>query len=69
MKVTFIEEIEARKAWTNRMTCPKCNEFKYSIHRQFQPWPDEWWISCDNCGYETTPAPTRDIAIERWKRG
>lgn len=67
MKVTFIEEIEAHKAWTYKMCCPRCNEFKYRIHHKTQPQPDEWWIECDNCNYETEPAPTRNLAIMYWK--
>lgn len=67
MKITMIEEIEAHKAWTYKMCCPRCNEFKYRIHHKVQPQPDEWWIECDNCNYETDPTPTRDLAIMHWK--
>lgn len=67
MKVTFIEEIEARKAFTRRMTCPKCSGFKYSIHHQLQP-QENWWFACDDCQYETIPTPEFKIAKERWAK-
>ena len=67
MKVTFIEELESKHAWRASMYCPQCDEGKYTIHHQFQPWPDEWWISCDNCGYELDHSPTRETTIMRWK--
>ena len=70
MKVTFIEEIEARKAWSYKMTCPQCDEFKYKIHHQLEPQTSRgWWLECCNCGFESYPSPTRDIAIARWKNG
>ena len=67
MKVTFVEEIEAHKAWTNSMICPKCGGFRYKIHHQIQPQPDQWWIECDVCGLEDEPTPTRDTSIIQWK--
>lgn len=68
MKITFKEEIEAHKAWRDCMCCPVCAGFKYHIHHQLEPYTDEaWWITCDNCGYETDESPTRDAAIARWK--
>lgn len=68
MRMTFFEEIEIKKAWRECMTCPQCNEFKYKIHHQLQPRPEEWWIECENCGYETNPSPTRETAIMHWKQ-
>ena len=45
MKVTFVEEIEARKAWRECMACPQCNELKYNIHHQLQPYEAQgWWV-------------------------
>ena len=41
----------------------------YRIHHQLQPEiPNCWWIECENCGHESFPSPTRDIAIARWKQ-
>ena len=68
MKVTFMEEIEVRKAWREPMCCPVCGDFKYNVHHQLKPETSEcWWIECPNCGHESQPAPARDIAIARWK--
>ena len=70
MKVTFMEEIEARKAWFGNMYCPCCDEGLYKSHHQLEPKvSDCWWIECENCGFETTPASTREYAIARWKNG
>ena len=53
MKVTFMEEIEAKHAWRESMYCPKCDCGNYRIHEQLQPEvKDPWWIDCPNCGYE-----------------
>ena len=69
MKVTFIEEIEAHKAWRYIMSCPLCNEFKYKIHHQLEPQTSScWWLECENCGYTSYPSPSREIAITRWQR-
>ena len=69
MKITFVEEIEAHKAWRECMTCPQCGEFKYRIHHQTQPESyTPWWIECCNCGYESPASPAREIAIARWKQ-
>ena len=69
MKITFIEEIEARKAWHESMACPQCAELKYNIHHQLKPeTPNTWWIECLNCGFEVAPSPSRKIAILRWKK-
>lgn len=68
MKVTTMEEIETHKAWSNRMTCPRCDEFIYKIHHQIIPETSNcWWVECFMCKYETEPAPDRKIAISRWK--
>ena len=70
MKITFVEEIEARKAWRECMACPQCNELKYDIHHQLQPDnpASGWWLACPNCGFESPASPTREIAIARWKQ-
>lgn len=64
-----MEEIEAKKAWSNRMLCPQCNEFKYKIHHQLQPeTSSSWWLECENCGFESYPSSSREIAIAHWKQ-
>ena len=69
MKVTFMEEIEARHAWFANMYCPQCNEGRYKIHHQLKPEvSNAWWLECENCGFESYPSPTREIAIARWKQ-
>ena len=68
MKVTFMEEIEARKAWFDSMYCSVCGEGYYRIHHQLQPPTlDGWWLECENCEHESIAAPTREAAIARWK--
>ena len=68
MKVTFIEELEHRTALNRNMYCGKCGSHSYCIHHQLQPDPQEWWIECEDCGFESYPSPTRVIAIGRWKQ-
>ena len=69
MKVTFIEEIEAHKAWLGNMYCPQCDEGTYKIHHQLEPMTRAgWWLECPNCGFESYPSPSREIAIARWKQ-
>ena len=69
MKITFIEEIEARRAWRDCMGCMKCGELKFDIHHQIQPKVgDCWWVQCPNCGHESTHAPSRNTAIVWWKK-
>ncbi len=70
MKVTFMEEIEAKHAWRESMYCPKCDCGSYRIHEQLQPEvKDPWWIDCPNCGYESEHTYTRQGAIYNWQRG
>ena len=67
MKVTFMEEIESRKAFTYKKRCPKCGSPYYDIHHQVTPpIPDCYWVQCRECEYEGLPGPTKDIAIGRW---
>lgn len=69
MKVTFVEEIEARRAWLGNMYCPQCTCGKYNVHHQLDPVTSEcWWIACPECGHEGMAAPSREIAIQRWQR-
>ena len=67
MKVTFMEEIEAHRAWTEGMYCKVCDHGTYRIHHQLQP--EEWWVECDNCHYESKSAITREAAIKNWRKG
>ena len=68
MKVTYIEEIKSCHAWRESMYCSKCNEGKYKIHHQLKPETSMcWWIECENCGYESTPALTKYLAITNWR--
>ena len=69
MKVSFMEEIETRRAWFDSMYCSECGEGYYKIHHQLQPETSNcWWLECENCGHESESAPTRDMAIARWKQ-
>ena len=70
MKVTFMEELESRTAFSRKMYCPSCGSHMYIIHHQLSPeTPDCWWVECEQCKYETFPSPTREVAIGRWKQG
>lgn len=69
MKVTFVEELEARRAWSAAMCCPECDDYHYIIHHQTYPETSmAWWISCNNCGFEGEPGPIKEVAIGRWKQ-
>lgn len=68
MKITYIEEIENRTAFSRKMYCPRCGSHIYNIHHQLQPETDRcWWIECDECGRESEGAITKKYAIEKWK--
>ena len=68
MKVTYIEEVENRTALSRKMYCMKCGSHIYNIHHQLQPEVANcWWIECDECGHESESAPTKKLAIEKWK--
>lgn len=77
MKVTYIEQIERRTAFSRKMYCPSCGGHEYDIVRISKV--DEipmgyiddnvtWIVRCPQCGCEGLPAPSRAIAIARWKR-
>ena len=69
MKVTFVEELESRTAFSRKMYCPKCGSHCYRVHHQLEPeTASAWWIECEDCGHEGLPGPTREIAIGRWKQ-
>lgn len=69
MKVTYLEELESRTALSRKMYCPKCGSHCYCIHHQLRPHElEEWWIECEECKYEGAGAPSREIAIARWKQ-
>lgn len=68
MKVTFIEELEARIAFTYKSVCPKCHGHKYVIHHQLKPeTPLGWWIECSNCGFITKEYTSREVALMCWR--
>ena len=67
MKVTFIEEIEARKAFFPSMKCRRCGSPLYEIHHQTAP-TECWWIKCSTCGCLGPESPTKLVATERWKQ-
>ena len=68
MKVTAIEEIEARKAFLSRNYCPRCGDPYYKVHHQISP-TDKWWISCYECHYESEECSTRSLAFKSWRKG
>ena len=68
MRITFMEEVESRCAFSRKMYCPACGSHCYKIHHQLQPkTSDAWWIECEDCGALGLESPSRAIAIERWK--
>ena len=68
MKVTFLEEVENRTAFSRSMYCPKCGSHIYNIHHQLQPQTDRcWWIECDECGHEGGSDLSKKFAIAKWK--
>lgn len=68
MKVTYVEEIEAKRAWRSCMGCAQCGELKFDIHHQVQPEIlESWWVECPNCGHEGCHTLSRDAAITWWK--
>lgn len=69
MKVTFVDELETRTAYSHKMYCSNCgNRYYYIIHQLEPEEIDCWWIKCIHCGYTSPQSPTRDIAIARWKQ-
>lgn len=69
MKVTYIERIERRTAYSRKMYCPSCGGHEYEIVEQLEPFAyNPWFIRCSQCGAEGTESPTRDIAMARWKQ-
>ena len=69
MKVTFVEKIENRTAFSRKMYCPGCGAHEYEIVEQLEPANfTPWFVRCPQCGYEGYESPTRDIAVARWKQ-
>ena len=66
MRVTTIEEIEARKAFLSRNYCPRCGSTYYHVHHQTYP-TSKWWITCDRCRYESNERSTRGLAFTSWR--
>ena len=68
MKVTYVERIEHRTAFSRKMYCPHCGSHEYDIVEQLEPVvPNPWYIQCSHCEYEGEFMPTRDLAITQWK--
>ena len=69
MKVTYMERIERRTAFSRKMYCPSCGGHEYEIVEQLEPVVvDKWFIRCAQCEYEGPESPDRSIAIARWKQ-
>lgn len=69
MKKTFVIEQEYRTALHRKMYCPHCGSHCYIIAHQLEPKEiEDWWIECEECGYEGPGGPTEGIAISRWKQ-
>ena len=68
MKVTYVERIENRTAFSRKMYC-KCGSHEYEVVEQLEPETIErWYVRCPQCGREGYGGPTREIAIARWKQ-
>lgn len=69
MKVTYVERIERRTAFSRKMCCPSCGGHEYEIVEQLEPETlTAWKVRCLQCGTEGYESPARDIAIARWKQ-
>lgn len=69
MKVTYMERLEERMAWSRKMYCPNCGGHEYTVIEQLEPKSaTPWTVRCPQCYYETLTSPTRDLAIVRWKQ-
>lgn len=69
MKVTYVERIERRLAWSGKMYCPACGAHEYEVVEQLEPKKSTpWFVRCPQCGAEGFESPTRDVAIARWKQ-
>ena len=69
MKVTYREEVESHRALTKKMRCPNCGSVSYEIHHILEPVEKQnYYLQCADCGVMGYGAPTRDLAIARWKQ-
>lgn len=70
MKMTFLEEIEYKRAWAPKSHCRNCGSSKYQIHHQFSSGDEDecWWCKCGECGRLTAEMPTRELALSVWRR-
>lgn len=69
MKVTYMERIENRTAFSRKMYCSACGSHEYEVVEQLEPYtPTPWRIRCPQCGVEGYESLTRDIAVARWKQ-
>jgi len=68
MKVTYLERVESRMAFSRKKYCPVCGGHEYKVIEVLEPALDEpWYIQCAQCEYTGESAPTRDIAMMRWE--
>lgn len=79
MKVTYLERIEEKIAFSRKMYCPSCGSHSYEIVRSnkieqtkygqyINTDTTEWFVRCQDCGTESPASPSREIAIARWKQ-
>ena len=71
MKITMMEERESYKAFRRKNCCVNCGGPFYTIHHSYMPEDKEhgeWWVSCDECGFEGPESPMKDIALARWRQ-
>ena len=69
MKVTYLQIIENHTAYDRNKFCPNCGAHEWSVVKQFDNEGDiQWFVSCPQCGYDGPDAPSRKIAIARWKQ-
>lgn len=69
MKVTYVDEVETRSAFSRKMWCPKCGNHYFEVVHQVKPAAMlNWYVRCPECEFETPSAATREIALVLWKQ-
>jgi len=71
MKVTYLERIERRTAFSRKLFCPNCGGHEYEIVEILNGNECDtynWFVQCPQCGYDIVTSPSREIAIARWKQ-
>jgi ribosomal protein S27E len=69
MKVTYLEEIEHRTAFSRKMYCPACGSHMYKVIHQLHPEPKVWRIECEGCGHATADYGGKSLAKREWEYG